>query len=81
MCRDCGTRLWGTPRNEAVVVVQLGTLDQPHAFKPIAHLWTRSKAPWMVIPDADVQFLTQPEDQMELVELWRSKSNNIAGRK
>ena len=30
--------------------------------RPTAHILTRSKQPWVVLPDGDRQFETQPDD-------------------
>ena len=79
MCSGCGTRLWGEPANQAVVVVQPGTLEQPTRLKPIAHQWTRSAQPWIVFPADVVLFETQPADPGELVRLWKAAQHAERG--
>ena len=52
-CPDCGVALWAyhPDLGEVVALVRIGTLDHPHAFIPGAHCFTRSKLPWVAIPD------------------------------
>ena len=51
-CVHCGTYLWGWySLRPGVVVVRPGTLDDRQATQPQAHVWTRSKLPWVIIPD------------------------------
>jgi hypothetical protein len=71
MCAACSTRVWAEPRNQAIVIVQPGTLEQPTGLVPIAHQWTSSAQPWMVFPPGAVLFETQPPDPAEMVRLWR----------
>src|SRR5205085_12002866 len=37
-----------------------GTLDDTSWLRPTAHIWTRSKQPWLPIPEGDRKFETQP---------------------
>lgn len=74
LCAECGTRLWGEPRlNQAIRVLQPGTLDEPSRFRPVAHIWTRSAQPWVVIPEGVAVFVEQPEERMQLAKFWQSK--------
>ena len=73
-CANCSTRLWGNPRRfEQVLIVRPGTLDDAATFEPVAHIWTRSKQPWVAIPAGVATFDEQPEDPFALVKLWREK--------
>jgi hypothetical protein len=52
-CETCGTQVWsryGIAPGEALFV-RAGTLDDPHAFEPDVHIFTRTKAPWLTLPD------------------------------
>jgi hypothetical protein len=42
--------------------VRGGTLDDTSWLRPTVHLWTRSKQPWITLPDSDQSFATQPAD-------------------
>jgi hypothetical protein len=33
-----------------------GTLDDKSWLRPTVHVWTRSKQPWIVLPESDQQF-------------------------
>jgi len=63
ICRDCGSWLTGSPRLGGMFrSVRAGTLDDTSWLKPTAHIWTRSKQPWITLPEGDGCFETQPED-------------------
>jgi hypothetical protein len=52
-CESCGTYLWsryqGAPGD--ALFVRAGTLDNPDAVTPDVHIFTRSKLPWLPLPD------------------------------
>jgi hypothetical protein len=66
LCPVCGCWICSPPHPsvgaENVVVrrVQAGTLDDTSWLRPTAHFWTRSKQPWVVLPEGDRIFATQP---------------------
>jgi hypothetical protein len=63
ICRDCGSWLTGSPRLGGMFrSVRAGTLDDTSWLKPTAHIWTRSKQPWITLPEGDGCFETPPED-------------------
>ena len=45
-CPDCGSLLFGSVR-EKVRVIRPGNFDQTDWFTIGAHIWTRSKQPWL----------------------------------
>jgi hypothetical protein len=49
----------------AVRAVRAGTLDDTSWLRPTAHLWTRSKQPWVALPESSRSFETQPTDLAE----------------
>lgn len=65
ICPDCGTWVYGTPRPGTLVpmvrIVRGGTLDDTSWLRPTTHYWTRSKQAWIVLPDGDAIFETQPD--------------------
>jgi hypothetical protein len=74
LCPECGSWISGTPRPGAVVrTVRAGTLDDTSWLRPTVHLWTRSKQPWITLPDGDQSFATQPAD---LGGFWASAGVN-----
>lgn len=51
-CPECGTRIYHDPSSRpGTKNVKPGTLDDPSWLDPALHVWTRSKQPWVVIPE------------------------------
>ncbi len=52
-CRTCKVALWShyAGAGEAVAFVRVGTLDQPASLAPDIHIYTRSKLPWVRLPE------------------------------
>ena len=79
VCAACGTRLWGEPLHyHSIRVLQLGTLDEPSLFPPVAHIWTRSAQPWVVFPEDVALFMEQPDERTQLVKLWQRRHGSGA---
>jgi hypothetical protein len=74
-CAKCGTRLW-TERPE-LAGLRPGTLDDPKQFTPVAHIWTRSKQPWVQIPEGVASFEKQAGGFDVLVSLWRDRAKPV----
>jgi hypothetical protein len=81
-CENCGTTLWS--RYDIVpgecLFVRAGTLDNPDAVKPDVHIYTRSKLPWLDLPEGVPAF----QSSYKLDEVWPAESRerlrrNIAG--
>ncbi len=49
-CQRCGTRIYHQVI-EAALSIKPGTLDDTSWLEPSAHYWTKSKQPWVPIPD------------------------------
>jgi len=70
-CPDCRIAVWSDyGRRPALRFVRVGTLDDPTALSPDVHIFTRSKLPWVRLPESvhsyDVYYDTD--------ELWPSES-------
>ena len=75
VCIQCHTRLWSEPENRPqLAVVRPGTLDNTSWLRPVAHVWTKSAQAWFEFPAGVVRYATQPDDLMELVQLWRDRT-------
>ncbi len=48
LCGQCLTRIYSTTAAPGMVVLRAGTLDISQT--PAAHIWTRHKQPWLVLP-------------------------------
>lgn len=50
-CPTCKVALWSDYGRRGVLrFVRVGTLDDPAALPPDAHIFTRSKLPWVTLP-------------------------------
>lgn len=55
------TRLFNqTTAAPGMFVVRGGVLEGAERFAPVAHIWTRRKHPWLVLPDEVVQWEERP---------------------
>lgn len=52
-CPDCRIALWShyAAARKAVSFLRVGTLDAPDRIPPDIHIYTRSKQPWVALPD------------------------------
>ena len=70
-CAKCGTAVWSTYGGIAALrFVRVGTLDDPAALLPDVHIYTRSKQPWLALPDGARSF----EAYYSSKEVWPAAS-------
>src|SRR5947209_3108739 len=75
-CRDCRVAVWSHHGGwQALAFVRVGTLDEPSALAPDVHIYTRSKLPWIALPDGIPAF----EAYYDSKKLWPAES--LARRK
>lgn len=56
-CPDCQTALWSDYGARAALrFVRVGTLDHPDALPPDVHIFTRTKLPWVTLPQETPAF-------------------------
>ena len=61
VCPECGCWVFSTARpDNGLRRVRSGTLDDTSWLRPTVHFWTRSKQPWLTLPEGDQVFETQP---------------------
>ena len=49
-CPECGTPLFGRNRDALeLLVIKIGSLDDPSQFKPQVDIWTKSAQPWTLM--------------------------------
>jgi len=66
-CSSCKTALFSHyGGSDKVAFLRVGTLDDPDAFPPQIHVWTRSKQPWVVLPDNTPSV----EEYYRAAEVW-----------
>ncbi|MBW0448473.1 GFA family protein [Paraburkholderia phenoliruptrix] len=75
VCPRCDTQLWGEPVNRpGMAALRPGTLLNQDEFSPVAHVFTRSKRPWFLIPDDVPTYESGTGDPDALFRLWRDKN-------
>lgn len=56
-CPTCRTAVWSDyGRKPGIRMVRVGTLDDPDALPPDVHIFTRSKLPWVRLPEGAPAF-------------------------
>jgi hypothetical protein len=51
-CPTCQVAVYSHYGHPGVLFVRGGTLDDPSAVRPDVHIYTRSKVPWVTLPDS-----------------------------
>jgi hypothetical protein len=71
-CPDCRVALWSNygGAGDLIRFVRVGTLDEPGRLPPDVHIYTRSKLPWVVLPEGVPAF----EAYYSSAELWPPES-------
>jgi hypothetical protein len=87
-CPNCRVAVWSNypGAGDAVRFVRVGTLDNPDALPPDAHIFTQSKQPWVVIPEGvpalpefyDIR-TTWPPESLERRAALRARQQAKAG--
>jgi hypothetical protein len=61
LCADCACWVFGaSSADTGLRRVRAGTLDDTSWLRPTVHYWTRSRQPWIVLPEGDETFEAQP---------------------
>jgi hypothetical protein len=55
-CPTCQVAVFSEYGHPAVRFVRGGTLDEPSSVEPDVHIYTRSKLPWITLPDSAPAF-------------------------
>jgi hypothetical protein len=69
-CPSCGVALYSHYTYPAVAFVRAGTLDEPASVSPDVHIFTRSKLPWVALPEGPPSF----EAYYDTDALWPAES-------
>jgi len=70
-CPKCQTAVWSDYGRRGVLrFVRVGTLDDASALAPDAHIFTRSKLPWVRLPESVPAF----EAYYDSAKLWPAES-------
>ncbi|SMF58006.1 Uncharacterized conserved protein [Xaviernesmea oryzae] len=70
-CPECRTALWSDyGRRGWMLFIRVSTLDRRAEFEPDAHIFTRSKVPWVTLPEGANVF----EEYYSTKALWPAGS-------
>ena len=70
-CASCGATMWGkTPMRPGLVGLRPGSLDDTSWVKPRAHIWIKSKQPWLQLPKDVPAF----EKAYDAAKVWPKES-------
>lgn len=70
-CTACATAVWSEyGGRHQLRFVRVGTLDEPSALPPDVHIYTRSKLPWVSLPEGVPAF----EAYYQSSKLWPAES-------
>jgi hypothetical protein len=79
-CPDCRVAVYSTYTSPAALFVRGGTLDVPGAVEPDVHIYTRSKLPWVDLPDGVPAYAAFYPDPTEVwapaaLDRWRAAAS------
>jgi hypothetical protein len=70
-CPACLTALWSealsSPQHHTVYA---GTLNDSSSLRPVAHIWTQDRQPWIALPEGTLQYPQNPPDMLAIAEAW-----------
>ncbi|WP_293906001.1 GFA family protein [Phenylobacterium sp.] len=70
-CTACGTALWSDyGRRRVLSFLRAATLDDRNALPPDVHIFTRTKLPWVVLPEG----VPAVEVYYDMDRLWPAES-------
>jgi hypothetical protein len=69
-CPTCQVAVFSQYTRRQIRFVRAGTLDDPTAVAPDVHIFTRSKLPWVTLPDSVPAFEVYYDSQ----KLWPAAS-------
>ena len=70
-CGSCGTAMWSVYGGvDRLRFIRVGTLDDPSVLPPDVHIYTRSKLPWVALPEGVPTF----EAYYDSRKLWPEES-------
>ena len=74
-CPTCQVAVYSEYGRPEVKFVRAGTLDDPSSVAPDVHIYTRSKLPWVRLPDSVPSF----EEYYDMSALWPAESRERLG--
>ena len=69
-CAKCKARIYAVNNSrEGMASLRCGTLDNSSEVIPAAHIWIKSKQPWIALPDDAVTMEEQPRSNEDWIKL------------
>jgi hypothetical protein len=83
-CHTCQVAVYSQYTRPTVLFVRAGTLDEPSSIEPDVHIFTRSKLPWVTLPEGAKAFeefyddmgAVWPAASLERVEALRARASD-----
>lgn len=69
-CPTCQIAVYSQYTRPTVLFVRAGTLDEPSSIEPDVHIFTKSKLPWVSIPDSAQAFA----EFYDIPSVWPAES-------
>ena len=69
-CARCHGWMWNDPPVPGIKVARAGTLDNMDWARPVGNIWTGSRAAWVEIDPALVNFAKGAVDRTPLFDAW-----------
>jgi len=69
-CASCQIAVYSKYTSGKLRVVRAGTLDEPAGVEPDVHIYTRSKVPWVALPEGVPAFHSYYDPE----KVWRAES-------
>jgi hypothetical protein len=69
-CPSCQVAVWSVYGRPDAFFIRGGTLDEPRAVEPDVHIFVRSKADWVTIPEGAPAF----DEFYDIDEVWPKAS-------
>lgn len=76
-CDTCGSRVYHAASHDSEVLsLKAGSLDDTSGLRPVGHIWTRSRQPWVDTGDVPAEFVyaREPESFQPLIERWTARA-------
>jgi len=76
-CPSCGVRIWHGTKGSPEINLKAGTLDDTSWLIPSAHIWARSRQPFVSIDDGALVYEGQPGDGYQAIKArWATMTEN-----
>jgi hypothetical protein len=69
-CTNCQVAVFSEYRRPEIKFIRAGTLDEPSRATPDVHIYTRSKVPWITLPESAPSF----DVYYDMKALWPAAS-------